>query len=397
MGLHAEMMMRSHRLAWVQGWMVSVVIHAVLVAAVVMGIPAQPIIEMREAFRWEVSLVANSMATPSHQDAPAPSSSSRSASATHAIPQATAVQQEAATTVTQPMTVARSVDTQPVQAVSMPTQFSEAPHKQARHRTEETPVETRVIEEWKRVEQVRHEEDRREEVVVTEGLRTGEIAEAPVATSAERVVSQATPVERVPDVLLPRKGPHAPTSQERMEPAGQRPPAVLAGLLPGSTEGGARQQETARSVVETDGADTTTSADQADAALFARRESREHSAEPSAVPTSQGHRPERLPERGTATRSDYGWLAHTIRARIEEVKRYSVEARVNEWEGQVVISASILADGHIVDIRVVESSGNRRLDEDAKTMVGHASPLTLSQPIGVAKITVKVPIIFGLQ
>ena len=206
MGLYVQMMMRSHRPAWVQGWMVSVVIHAVLVAAVVMWIPAQPIIEMQEAFRWEVSLVANSMATPSHQDAPAPSSSSRST---------TAVQQEAATAVTQPMTVARSVDTQPVQAVSTPTQFSEVPHKQERRRTEEAPVETRVIEEWKRVEQVRHEEDRREEVVVTEGLRTGDIVEAPVAASAERVVSQATPVERVPDVLLLRKGPDGPISQAR--------------------------------------------------------------------------------------------------------------------------------------------------------------------------------------
>jgi TonB family protein len=90
-------------------------------------------------------------------------------------------------------------------------------------------------------------------------------------------------------------------------------------------------------------------------------------------------------------------LAHTIRARIEEIKRYSVEARVNEWEGQVVVSAAILPDGRIVDIRVLESSGNRRLDEDAKTMVGHASPLALSQPIGLAKVTVKVPIIFGLR
>lgn len=397
MGLHAQMTVRSHRSAWVQGWMVSAVIHAVLVAAVVMGIPAPQIIEMREAFRWEVSLVANSTATPSHQDAPVLLSSSRSTTATHARQQATAVQQEAATAVTQPMTVARAVDTQPGQALSMPTQFSEAPLEQERRRTEETPVETRVIEERKPIEQVRHEEDRREEVVVTEGLRTGEIVEAPVATSAERVLSQAMPVERVPDVLLPRTGAHAPTSQERMEPSGQRPAAVLAGLLPRATEGRARQQETARSVVETEGADTTTSADQADAAPFARRESSEPPAGPSAVPTSQGHRPERLPERGTATRSDYGWLAHTIRARIEEVKRYSVEARVNEWEGQVVISASILADGRIVDIRVVNSSGNRRLDEDAKTMVGYASPLTLSQPIGVAKVTVKVPIIFGLQ
>ncbi len=397
MSLHAQMTVRSHRPAWVQGWMVSAVIHTVLVAAVVMGIPAQPMIEMQEAFRWEVSLVANSTAPPSHQDAPAPSSSSRSASAPHVIPQATALQQEAATAVTPQVTVARSVDTQPGQALSMPTQFSEAPLEQERRRTEETPVETRIIEERKPIEQVRHEEDRREEVVVTEGLRTGEIVEAPVAASAERVASQAMPVERVPDVLLPPTGPHAPTVQEHMGPPGQRPAVVLAGLPPRSTEGGARQQETARSAVETDGADTTTSADQADAAPFARRESSEPPAGPSAVPTSQGHRPERLPERGTAKRSDYGWLAHTIRARIEEVKRYSVEARVNEWEGQVVISASILADGRIVDIRVVESSGNRRLDEDAKTMVGYASPLTLSQPIGVAKVTVKVPIIFGLQ
>lgn len=396
MGLHVTVW--SHRSAWVQGWMVSAVIHAVLVAAVVMGIPAPQIIEMREAFRWEVSLVANSTALLSHQEAPVLPSSSRSMTSTHARQQATDVQQEAATAVTQQVTVARSVDTEPVQALSMPTQFSEAPHEQERRRTEETPIETRVIEERKPVEQVRHKEDRREEeVVVAEGLRTGEIVEAPIATSAERVVSQATPVERVTDVLLPRTGPHAPTSQEYMEPSGQRPAAVFAGLLPRATEGRARQQETARSVVETDGADTTTSADQADAAPFSRRESSEHSAEPSAVPTSQGHRPERLPERGTATRSDYGWLAHTIRARIEEVKRYSVEARVNEWEGQVVISASILADGRIVDIRIVQSSGNRRLDEDATTMVGHASPLTLSQPIGLAKVTVKVPIIFGLQ
>ncbi|MGB4069033.1 MAG: TonB family protein [Nitrospira sp.] len=370
MGLHAQMTVRSHRSAWVQGWMVSAVIHAVLVAAVVMGIPAPQIIEMREAFRWEVSLVANSTAIPSHQDAPVLPSSSRSTTATHARQQATAVQQEAATAVTQQVTVARSVDTQPGQAVSMPTQFSEASHEQERRRTEETPVDTRVIEERKPVEHVRHEEDRREEVVVTEGLRTGEIVEASVATSTERVLSQAMPVERVPDLLSPRTRPHTPTSQERVEPAGLRPAAVLAGLLSRSTEGGASQQDQAPNASEGDGADATTPADRGGGNPFVR---------------------------SSAVRSDYGWLAHTIRARMEEVKRYSIEARVNEWEGKVVISASILADGRIVDIQVVESSGNRRLDEDAKTMVGYVSPLTLSQSIGLAKVTVKVPIIFGLQ
>jgi TonB family protein len=370
MGLHAQMTVRSHRSAWVQGWMVSAVIHAVLVAAVVMGIPAPQIIEMREAFRWEVSLVANSMATPSHQDAPVLPSSSRSTTATHSRQQATAVQQEAETTVTQQMTVARSVDTQPGQAVSMPTQFSEAPHKHERRRAEKTPVDMRAVEEPKRVEQVRHEEDRREEEIVTEGLRTGEIVEASAAISAERVLSQAMPVERVPDLLFPRTGPHTPTSQERMEPAGQRSVAVLADLLSHAIEGGASQQDQVPNASEADGAEATTPADRAGGNPFVR---------------------------SSVVRSDYGWLAHTIRERMEEVKRYSVEARANEWEGKVVISASILADGRIVDIQVVESSGNRRLDEDAKTMVGYVSPLTLSQPIGLAKVTVKVPIIFGLQ
>ena len=370
MGLHAQMTVRSHRSAWVQGWMVSAVIHAVLVAAVVMGIPAPQVIEIREAFHWEVSLVAPSTATPSDQDAAAPPSSTRSKTFTHARQHANAVQQEAETAVTQQVTVIRSVNTRPVQAVSMPTQLSKAPHKQERRRTEETPVDMRVIEEPKRVEQVRHEAARQEDGVVTEDLRTGESVEASVATSAERVLSQAMPVERVPDLLSPRTRPHTPTSQERVEPAGLRPAAVLAGLLSRSTEGGASQQDQVPNASEADGAEATTPADRAGGNPFVR---------------------------SSAVRSDYGWLAHTIRARMEEVKRYSIEARVNEWEGKVVISASILADGRIVDIQVVESSGNRRLDEDAKTMVGYVSPLTLLQSIGLAKVTVKVPIIFGLQ
>ncbi len=363
MGLHAQMTVRSHRSACVHGWMVSAVVHAVLVAVVVMGIPAPQVIEIREAFRWEVSLVAQSTATPSDQNAAAPPSSTRSKTFTHARQHANAVQQEVATAVTQQVTAVRSVNTQPV-SVPTPAQLSEARHKQEGRRTEETPIDTHVIEEPKRVEQVRHEDDRREEEVMTEGLRTGEIVEAPVATSTERVLSQSMPVERVADLLSPRTEPHPPTSQERMEPA------VLGGLLSRSTEGGASQQDQAPNASDADGATATTLADRAGGKPFVR---------------------------SSVVRSDYGWLAHTIRVRMEEVKRYSVEARVNEWEGKVVILASILADGRIVDIQVVESSGNRRLDEDAKTMVGYVSPLTLSQSIGLAKVTVKVPIIFGLQ
>lgn len=116
---------------------------------------------------------------------------------------------------------------------------------------------------------------------------------------------------------------------------------------------------------------------------------------PASVPTvvaSQGS-----PPVGNPMRPDYGWLGQALRARIEEVKRYSVEARANAWEGRVVVAAAILADGRIVEIRVIESSGNRQLDEDAQAIMEQVSPLMLSRSIGSAKVTVKVPMIFGLQ
>lgn len=103
------------------------------------------------------------------------------------------------------------------------------------------------------------------------------------------------------------------------------------------------------------------------------------------------------PPVGNPMRLDYGWLGQALRARIEEVKRYSVEARANAWEGRVVVAAAILADGRIVEIRVIESSGNRQLDEDAQAIMEQVSPLMLSRSIGSAKVTVKVPMIFGLQ
>lgn len=118
---------------------------------------------------------------------------------------------------------------------------------------------------------------------------------------------------------------------------------------------------------------------------------------PQEAVVARGSAPASSSSLGESTRPDYGWLAGAIRERIEEIKRYSEEARANDWEGRVVVAASIKADGYIVNIRVVESSGNGRLDADAKAIVGYASPLALSRPLGSAQVTVKVPIIFGLQ
>ena len=100
---------------------------------------------------------------------------------------------------------------------------------------------------------------------------------------------------------------------------------------------------------------------------------------------------------GEAKRPDYGWLAAAIRARIEEIKRYSEQARANGWEGRVVVATTVQGDGRLMDIRVIESSGHGRLDEDAKQILRDASPMVLVQPLGAVHVTVKVPIVFGLH
>ncbi len=100
---------------------------------------------------------------------------------------------------------------------------------------------------------------------------------------------------------------------------------------------------------------------------------------------------------GDAKRPDYGWLAAALRARIEEIKRYSEQARSNGWEGRVVVATTVQGDGRLMDIRVIESSGHGSLDEDAKHILRDASPMVLTQPLEAVHVTVKVPIVFGLH
>src|SRR2546423_5115296 len=46
-----------------------------------------------------------------------------------------------------------------------------------------------------------------------------------------------------------------------------------------------------------------------------------------------------------AAKPDYGWLAQALWSRIEQLKRYPQIARMNRWEGKVVLRAVIREDG----------------------------------------------------
>lgn len=97
------------------------------------------------------------------------------------------------------------------------------------------------------------------------------------------------------------------------------------------------------------------------------------------------------------TRADYGWLRDTLWSRIEELKRYPALARMNHWEGKVVVSAVIRDDGEVMGVQIAETSGREILDAEAMAVMKKASPLRLKHPLGQRQITILIPINYRLD
>jgi protein TonB len=105
----------------------------------------------------------------------------------------------------------------------------------------------------------------------------------------------------------------------------------------------------------------------------------------------------RAPRSGSATKADYGWLAESLWKRVAELKRYPHQARLNRWEGKVILKAVIRDDGHLGDLRVQESSGFDVLDQDALELVRQACPIHLKHPLGRPAIAIQIPINYALR
>jgi protein TonB len=103
------------------------------------------------------------------------------------------------------------------------------------------------------------------------------------------------------------------------------------------------------------------------------------------------------PASTTQAKRDYGWLTETLWSRIEQLKRYPSLARLNRWEGKVVVRAVIKETGDVADLRIAQSSGYDILDQDALETLKQATPLTLKQPLGQPQIVVHIPISYKLD
>lgn len=104
-----------------------------------------------------------------------------------------------------------------------------------------------------------------------------------------------------------------------------------------------------------------------------------------------------LAESSSTRDVDYGWLVNSIRGRILDLKQYPIEARLNRYEGRVVVRAVISEAGELLDVSVVQSSGHEVLDHDAIDLLRRVCPITMREPLQRQSVAVKVPVSYSLR
>ena len=174
-------------------------------------------------------------------------------------------------------------------------------------------------------------------------------------------------------------------------PADRRPDASVRGAEPRINHQDARQD----SVPFTRGADAPLPPPSADKPLPAAMVQERTNLEEQVVL----QRPQAIEQdiRRITTRADYGWLAETLWAALERHKRYPSIARMNRWEGRVVVHVSVRQDGQLVDPEVEESSGYSVLDQAAVDVVQHASPLPLKYALEQSPVFMSIPLTYQLE
>jgi len=104
-----------------------------------------------------------------------------------------------------------------------------------------------------------------------------------------------------------------------------------------------------------------------------------------------------VPSPRVANKADYAWLADSLGRRLAALIRYPSSARLNGWEGRVVLRAIIRADGHLLDVKVHKSSGHDALDRAAIETIKLACPLHMKHALDSTEVAIYVPIVYSIS
>lgn len=363
-----SMVTSFERRRWVAGWACSVLLHAAVVGAA-LGVMTnlRPAAE-KEPFRWEVSLVEalrQDVAAEPAQTADAPPV---------AQPRRQPSPIEPVRSAEQP--VRRRLETKPIverierQVREVVTAVQQAKPVMA--------VESRTIAP----QPIQQPETMLRELAPVQRVEDAVSVHtaAPVTADVKPVVAEPVVAAKPSAAVVQRPEPTAISTVETSSPAPiVRPPVIRPPVA---------EQPALTPVVREPVAVADPAPANADPAPPLQSDSVTRESHPQVVLAPRSAPPAKV---------DYGWLAESLWRRVVELKRYPQEARLNRWEGKVVLKAVIREDGHLGDLQIQQSSGYDILDRDAMELVRKACPLHLKHPLGRPEVVVQIPINYALR
>lgn len=123
-------------------------------------------------------------------------------------------------------------------------------------------------------------------------------------------------------------------------------------------------------------------------------------AEAAVASPSDPVRPNPMPTLPRSAAVDAGMLAaygRELAGAVATRQRYPRIALLRQWQGTAVLQLELAADGRLLAVRVLSSSGHESLDRQALEMVREAVPLPpLPATLAGRPLTVDVPVVFRI-
>ncbi|MGE0276562.1 MAG: TonB family protein [Nitrospiraceae bacterium] len=347
-------------------WVLSIIIHGVLVGAALALVSDLTLPPSQEPFSWDVAVVEKS--TPPEPQAPppvTPTPPEPEPVKTPAPVKPRPTRQEPVVQKTEPVQ-----ETRPMEPVQEMQQVQELQPVQEVQSVQETrPVEeARLQEALQPVQQATYEQ-------VAAVTRPAQAESRPSREVTQSVSQSSSTVEAATSVEKPLA-----TAQSVTEHASPTVQDYAVTSAPAAAERAAVEES--QSPVE--------AAQKVEQPLVART-----------TPAVQQRTVQHMPVRAKpAARPDYGWLAQALWANVDQRKRYPAEAKRNRWEGKVVLRLTIEQRGssvHLLDLTLEESSGHAVLDRHTQEMVRNAFPLEVKHALSQPRIQLHVPFSYSMQ
>ncbi|MBL8071103.1 MAG: TonB family protein [Nitrospira sp.] len=362
------------------GWGASLLLHACLALAAFGLMPKMAMIAEKEPFKWDVALVEAPREVVREEE-PAPVPQVQPPAPTPVKPRPEPVR----AVPPPPQPVQRQVETrvvpQAIQREVQPVVETVRPQEQIQPSREVVQVQAKPIEpqEIQKTEPLMQAAVPAEVVRETAAAVEQTVVEAAPVTAqtyqAQAVVSAPAVMETRPEPIVTASAPVVQAAPAA-EPAPPSPaPAV----------------EAVASVSEP------APAPPAPAEPVAAAPAPVAAAQPDPATLQEHQVVARVATPRPATKADYGWLAESLHRRIIELRHYPSTARLNGWEGKVVLKVSIRNDGQLKDVEVVKSSGHESLDQAAMEAVRRACPLHMKHELTAPMVVLHLPVSYSLN